>query len=301
MPEMPEVETIRRGLSSRLRGQILERVEVLNAKSVQFGVGGEGATSKFPTGQKVEGLRRFGKLLAVDFESVTAVFHLKMTGQLVYRGESEFGGGHPSDSLIGALPDKSTRVILGFADGDLYFNDQRKFGFVKFLPTNEVENIPFVRALGPEPSSDAELDDMDFQRFLLRARRHKKLSVKAVLLDQRVVAGIGNIYADEALWMTMLHPATPTQLVTDEQLLALSRNAAKVMQTSLDHGGSTARNYVNADGQRGAYLDFANVYGRSGQPCRRCSTLLEKIRVAGRGTTYCAQCQIESLPASTPP
>jgi formamidopyrimidine-DNA glycosylase len=198
-----------------------------------------------------------------------------------------WGGGHPSDSLIGPLPDNSTRVIIGFADGArLYFNDQRKFGWLAVMPTDQVEEIPLLAKMGPEP-----FEQEAWPEFRRRARRHQRAPVKAVLLDQSVVAGIGNIYADEALWAARIHPETPVGALSDRALKRLLEAAAEVMALSLSLGGSTDRNYVDAEGRRGAYLDFAKVFRRQGQPCERCGRPILKTRVAGRGTHLCARCQ----------
>jgi formamidopyrimidine-DNA glycosylase len=242
------------------------------------------------------------------------VAHLKMTGQMVFRGPSaasraasrtaarrtggagqeavRWGGGHPNDSLIGALPDRSTRVVVHFQDGAaLYFNDQRKFGWLAAIPTDQVDAIPLLAKMGPEP-----LEGDPWPEFRRRARRHRRAPIKAALLNQEVVAGIGNIYADEALWSARVHPETPVEQVSDRKLRALLDGAARSMQLSLELGGSTDRNYVDAEGRRGAYLDFAKVFRREGQPCPRCGRAIVKTRVAGRGTHLCPRCQRSPRP-----
>lgn len=289
MPELPEVEVIRRGLSSLIVGQRVVAVQLRSSKSLrnsphelQVGV----------VGARPSAVRRFGKLLVFDLDNLNSLLvHLKMTGQLVYRssGDFSFGGGHPTDSLIDELPDKSTRLVIELENGNLYFNDQRKFGYVQLVPTGEVEGTSFIKKLGPEPWLNASSSDI--QEFISRARRHNRLPVKALLLSQEVVAGIGNIYADESLWLEQLHPSELVMQISDAQLVALFKSAAQVMQVSIDHGGSTSRNYVDALGRRGAYLDFANVYQRTSLPCNRCSTPIVKLRVAGRGTHICPNCQ----------
>jgi len=199
--------------------------------------------------------------------------------------ESDWGGGHPSDSLIGDLPDRSTRVVFDLDDGGrLFFNDQRKFGWIRAVPRDVAE--AWASVYGPEP-----MDDDAWPRFRALARRHQKAPVKAVLLDQQVVAGIGNIYADEALWGARVHPASRVGALSDRALHRVLDEAADVMEISIELGGSTARNYVDAEGRRGAYLDFARVFHREGLPCPRCGTIIVKTRVAGRGTHLCPRCQ----------
>lgn len=236
-------------------------------------------------------IRRRAKLLMIDWSSqYTLVVHLKMTGQLVYRGDENFGAGHPNDSLIGELPDRSTRVELTFSDGaHLYFNDQRKFGWMKLYPTSEVEAIDFLTRVGPEPLEDIFTPEA----FVARIRRRNNTTVKAAILDQTVLAGVGNIYADESLWGAKIHPATRVREITDAQLGCLLGQIKYVMNLSIEAGGSTDRNYVNAEGKRGSYIDFARVFRREGQPCpRHPEVMIEKIRVAGRGTHICPACQV---------
>ncbi len=213
-----------------------------------------------------------------------------MTGQLVFRSATaHFGAGHPSGSLMGDLPDKSTRVTLTFADGArLFFNDQRKFGWMRLMPTAEVENLDFFKKVGPEPLA-ADFTPAD---FAARLSRRAKSGIKAVLLDQTVVAGIGNIYADESLWAAKIHPLTLVQDIPKAKVTALYTGLRDILTLSIKKGGSTDRNYVNHEGKRGSYLTFANVFRREGQPCPRCGTIIIKTKVAGRGTHVCPHCQV---------
>ena len=212
-----------------------------------------------------------------------------MTGQLVYRGDVQFGAGHPNDSLIGVLPDRSTRVTLEFADNSyLYFNDQRKFGWMKLLPTIEIPNIDFMKKVGPEPLEANFLPE----EFAARFKRRAKTSIKAALLDQTVVAGVGNIYADESLWGAKVHPKRLVGSITSDEFFALYEELRTVMNMAIEKGGSTDKNYVNAEGKRGSYLSFARVFRREGKPCPRCGTMIIKFKAAGRGTHVCPHCQV---------
>ena len=287
MPELPEVETVRIGLSALLPGRRVVSVEHDWAKSFP---NAQTDVDQFLVGANVRDLRRRAKVLIIDLNSnYSLVIHLKMTGQLVFRSpNAQFGAGHPNDSLIGQLPDSSTRVTFTFEDGSkLFFNDQRKFGWVRLLPTVEVENLDFFKKVGPEPLA-ADFTAADFSA---RLQRRKSSSIKAVLLDQTVVAGIGNIYADESLWAAKIHPETKVQSISKAKLTKLHEELRRIMHLSIEKGGSTDRNYVNHEGKRGSYLTFASVFRREGQPCPRCGTTIVKTRVAGRGTHICPHCQ----------
>jgi formamidopyrimidine-DNA glycosylase len=202
----------------------------------------------------------------------------------VMRVPVSFGAGHPNDSLVGELPDKSTRVVINFKDGSkLFFNDQRKFGWMRLLPSVEVPEIDFMKTVGPEPLES----DFTVDRFIERLKTRKKSAIKAVLLDQKVLAGVGNIYADESLWAAKIHPLTPVSKISKPKLAALYGGLISVLKLSIEKGGSTDRNYINAEGDKGSYLSFANVFRKQGQPCPRCGTEIIKIRAAGRGTHIC--------------
>ena len=282
MPELPEVETIRRGLTNFLKDSKITKVTILCDKSF---VGPKNLVMN----QKIIDIRRKGKALLVDLENdVTMMIHLRMTGQLIFRGDGSFAGGHPTDSFINELPDKQTRVIFELNNGTLFFNDQRKFGFVKLIETSEVETDEFIKKLAKEPW------DMTEKEFKENLMRHKSAPIKATILDQKVVAGIGNIYADEALFYAKIHPKRETGSLTDNEIKNLLEGARTVMQASIDSGGSTMKTYVKADGTKGDYLRlFAKVFRREGEPCEKCGTEIVKIRVAGRGTHICPKCQKE--------
>lgn len=288
MPELPEVETVRAGLAQYLVGQKIISAEANWPKS-------------FPNDPKlvrdkvveatVLSVDRRGKAIIIPLSSgYSLLIHLKMTGQLVYRPirGSGFGGGHPTDSLISQLPDRSTRVIIEFAKGTLFFNDQRKFGWVRLEKTNGLyERNEFLRKLGPEPLSDK----YTFDQFKTAVQKRKNTSIKAAILDQTVVAGVGNIYADEGLFAARIHPATKVSDVSTVKLHRLFDALREVMQLSIRLGGSSDKNYVDAKGNKGSYLKFAKVFRREGKECPVCGGIIQKTRVAGRGTHYCPKCQ----------
>lgn len=332
MPELPEVETVRRGLASLLPGKVIKEVVVYN--SPRSFPNSKDEVEQFLYGSAVKEVRRRAKVLIIDLSSdYSLVVHLKMTGQLVFRqlrtiaslpkssrkashraslayaaGETrvadfsrdlgtsqpitdamDFGGGHPNDSLIGKLPDRSSRVQIDFTDGStLFFNDQRKFGWVKLLPSLAVDLMPFMQKLGPEPLEETT----EVAHFVERIRRRNGSMIKPAFLDQSVIAGVGNIYADEALWAAKIHPESRVRNVDDERLKLLFKELVEVLNLSIEKGGSTDRNYVDAEGKRGSYLNFAKVFRREGQACyRHPEQLIEKIRVGGRGTHFCPECQ----------
>ncbi len=288
MPELPEVETVRRGLRELLPGRTIAKAEYSHSKSFP---NASVDVDQSLIGATIMDVRRRAKVLIIELSTnYSLVIHLKMTGQLVFRSHKvRFGAGHPNDSLIGDLPDRSTRVTLTFTDhSKLFFNDQRKFGWMRLMPSTEVPNIDFMQRVGPEPL------EADFTWKAMRDRLlvHRKTSIKAALLDQTVIAGVGNIYADESLWGAKIHPATQVQSLGDRDFMVLHKALVDVLTLSIEKGGSTDRNYVDAEGKRGNYLRFANVFRRDGQACpRHPNIMIVKIKVAGRGTHICPQCQ----------
>ncbi len=290
MPELPEVETVRRGLAELIIGK------VVTSESHDTEKGFPNAPTdvkQFLLGATITNIRRRAKVLMIDLSTdYSLLIHLKMTGQLVFVGtrpEDRFGAGHPNDSLVGVLPDKSTRVTLTFADHThLFFNDQRKFGWMRLMPTVEIPNIDFMRKVGPEPLSN----EFAVKDFIQRLARRPKTNIKAALLDQTVIAGVGNIYADESLWGAKLHPKRLVQSLTEQEMSTLYHELRAVMNLAVEKGGSSNHTYVNAEGKKGSYMDFARVFRREGLPCPRCGTLIEKTRVAGRGTHSCPYCQV---------
>ncbi len=288
MPELPEVETVRQGLSGLLPDRVIAAVDSDWEKSFP---NAPTDVQAFLIGAKITAVKRRAKVLLIELSSgYSLVIHLKMTGQLVFRSPSaSFGAGHPSASLVGELPDRSTRVTLEFSDGSqLFFNDQRKFGWMRLLPTPEVMNLDFFRKVGPEPLAA----DFTWQVLQNRLLRRKNSVIKAALLDQTVIAGIGNIYADESLWGAKIHPLTKVGDLTVADYKTLFRELQFVLRLAIEKGGSTDKHYVNAEGKKGSYLTFARVFRREGQACPRCGNVIIKTRVAGRGTHLCPVCQV---------
>ncbi len=287
MPELPEVETVRRGLSQLIIGKVVSGEHHDTEKSFPNAAQD---VAEFLVGASVVDIRRRAKVLMIDLSTgYSLLIHLKMTGQLVFVGETRFGAGHPNDSLVNELPDKSTRVELRFQDGTtLFFNDQRKFGWMRLMPTIEIPNISFMQKVGPEPLSA----DFTAEHFIQRLARRPKTNIKAALLDQSVIAGIGNIYADESLWGAKIHPQRLVNSLSEQEMTLLYSEMRAVMNLAVEKGGSSNHTYVNAEGKKGSYMDFARVFRREGLACPRCGTTIEKMRVAGRGTHICPVCQV---------
>ena len=278
MPELPEVEILRRELDEVLPGQKIKKLEVREAKIWRG--------PKNIEGLEVKKIERKGKVMIWRLSGGRAILiHLRMTGQLIYEGKERIGGGHPTKSMVGGLPDKHTRVILTFERGVLYFNDQRKFGFMQNVSDKQLAEYPFFKKLGPDPW------EMDPEELLAKFK-NRKAAVKALLLDQSIIAGIGNIYADEALYYARISPLRKAGSLNKVEIKRILEGARTAMSKSLEVGGSSLKNYVRTDGSRGGYLDlFAAMYGRDGEKCKRCGNIITKIRVAGRGTHYCKGCQ----------
>lgn len=287
MPELPEVETVKRGLLKLIVGKNVLAASSDNLKSFP---NSPTDVQEFLVGAKVTDVRRRAKVLMIDLSTkYSLVIHLKMTGQLVFVDKTDrFGAGHPNDSLVGSLPDKSTRVDIQFLDGShLFFNDQRKFGWVRLMPTDEIKDIDFMKRVGPEPLEES----FTVEQFIARFKRRGKTTIKAALLDQSVIAGIGNIYADESLWAAKINPKRSVDSISVSEFEKLYKEIRSVLELSIEKGGSTNRNYVNAEGKKGSYMDFARVFRREGQACPRCGAEIIKLRVAGRGTHICPECQ----------
>jgi formamidopyrimidine-DNA glycosylase len=284
MPELPEVETIRRGLASHLPHKKITCIEVRNPKSFR-------GNAQDVIGRSISGVERQGKVLQLRLDDgrVMAV-HLKMTGQLIWKapqGESVMGG-HPEQSYIDSLPSKHSHVVITFDDASvLYFNDVRKFGWVHVMTQAELEAHDLVKRMGPEPLSE------HFTATYLeeRVRKYPKKPIKSFLLDQVHIAGLGNIYADESLFRAGIHPQRLTGSLSHEEIVTLASKIKETLQLALDYGGSSERDYLNAIGEKGTYLKVAKVYHRTDKPCVVCGTPIERIKIGGRSSHFCPHCQ----------
>ena len=277
MPELPEVETIKLGLQKKIIGLKITKIQILSAKSF---IGNPNLVQ----GQKVLNIWRRAKILGIDLGNITLLFHLKMSGQIIYQDEKRFIGGHPTQDMVGQMPNSHTRVIFSFSDGShLYFNDQRRFGWVKVIKGDQGN----LGNLGPEPLEKSFTWEILKENLL----RHKSMPVKVAIMDQTVVSGIGNIYANEACFLAGIDPRVKVVTLTDEQFQTLHNGVIKALREGIRHGGSTRAHFVDAEGHKGYFLDYAFVYGRDKHPCKKCGTEIKKIQLGGRGTYFCPKCQ----------
>ncbi len=282
MPELPEVETIRRGLEKYLVGRKIENVEVRLARIFQGDI-------KDITGAKFKDIKRFGKALVLDLNNgYSLAIHVKMTGQLVYKGKEN------SSEFAKQLPSKFTHVIFTLDRGAfLFYNDIRQFGWIKVLKTQEVQKQNFFKDLGPEPlvgqtsSGQSNLTLDKFKEII----SNKSTNIKVLLMDQKKIAGVGNIYANDALFLAGIDPRRPAKSLAEDEIVKLYKAIIEVLKRGLKYGGSSENTYVNALGETGSYQEYALVYGKTGKPCPKCGTPIEFVRLGGRGTFFCSSCQ----------
>ncbi len=275
MPELPEVETIRTQLDKFLTGDRISKVEIIHPKY------------SFPTekviGQKIIGIRRIAKILSIDLGSgYSILIHVKMTGQLIYRGKKLANTKIISKKIIGGLGGKHTHVVFYLSDGDmLYFNDVRKFGWMKLMPTGNLD-----LKVSPEPLKD--LTKELFKDILSKSSRN----IKVVLMDQDKIGGIGNIYANDALWLAKIDPTKKANNLRSLEVNKLFSSIEKVLDNGLKYGGASENAFVTPDGEEGEYQNHTLVYGREGEICRNCKkNKIEKTFLGGRGTYWCSICQ----------
>jgi formamidopyrimidine-DNA glycosylase len=295
MPELPEVETLRLGLQKYVVGHRILNIEIRVAKVFQ-------GDKKNAIGAKITGIERIGKGLIIELDnSYCLAVHLKMTGQLIYQGE-ETKGVVLSKKTGGELPSKYSHVIFTLdKDAKLFFNDLRRFGWMKVVKKSEVKTMPFFKEMGPEPfvgqkSSSGFRPSTSTPRLLTLALlkevvKKGNLPIKPLLMDQKKIGGIGNIYANEALFKAGIDPRRKGKSLTEEEVKSLFASIKFVLEQGLKYGGSSDENFINVLGQEGAYQQHFLAYNRKGQKCVRCKGIIQKIKLGGRGTYYCNLCQ----------
>jgi formamidopyrimidine-DNA glycosylase len=274
MPELPEVETIRSRLAPGLSGRRFERVQIFDVRLTRPEP--PEAVASALEGERVVDVRRRGKYLVFVFESGRHLLvHLRMTGNVLYPAPD------------GARGDPHVRAVVKLDNGsDVAYRDVRRFGTWELLEPGDLDRYFALRRLGREP-----LERSFTTAALRKALGGRRAPVKAALLDQRAAAGVGNIYAEEALWHARIHPLTPAGELSEQELRALRKGIRKALELGIARQGATLRDYRGADGERGRMQREFRVYGRTDEPCPRCGTPIEKTRAGGRGSWYCPTCQ----------
>ncbi len=280
MPELPEVETVKLQLTKYLVGHKIEQVQI-NYRNFE-------GDPKLLIGSKFDGVRRFGKVLVLDLDSdCSIVIHIKLTGQLIYRGPNLKTVSKLSKKVVGGVPGIHTHVIFNLdKEGKLYYNDVRRFGWLKIIKTEDVEKTGFVGKLGPEPFKGLTKDV--FTDLVTRTSR----AIKVLLMDQEKMGGVGNIYANDALWLAKINPKTPAKELTVSETVRLHGAILDVLSAGLKYGGASELAFVTPDGEEGEYQNHTLAYGHDGRVCARCKKAeIKKYFLSGRGTYWCPVCQ----------
>ncbi len=286
MPELPEVETIKKDLKEKICNKKIIAVHILSPETIR---GDKYVFKKKLPGTKVVNIKRRGKLLIfhLNKNDLYMLLHLRMTGQLIYQINKEIiAGGHSNRKDNFNLPNKHTRVWFLFSDGGkLFFNDLRRFGYVELVSEKEKEKV--LINFGPEP-----LTPQFNQKYLQPIIAKRKVSIKALLLNQKIIAGIGNIYADEVLFLAGIIPWRSANSLSKDEIKKLIIAIKKVLKKAIQFRGTTFNDYVDAFGRQGKFLHHLYVYQQTGKKCRKCKKeIIQKTKVAGRGTHYCQVCQ----------
>jgi formamidopyrimidine-DNA glycosylase len=285
MPELPEVETIKRELTRTLTGKIISEVHVLWPKTVS--PTSANSFTELVINKKILGLERRAKMILIHLSGhLSLIIHLKMTGQLIFvpHAGKIITGGHPTADI--QTPGRHTRLFFTFRDkSHLYFNDLRKFGWFKILDEKLKRYID--TEIGAEPLS-CKFTMVYFKETL---QRYPNRTVKQILLDQHLIAGIGNIYADESAHLSGIRPMRKVKTLTEKEITDLHRHIIAVLKFSIQKKGTSAKNYVRSNGEKGGFVPHLLVYGRKDEACKKCGELILKTKHAGRGTHYCPKCQ----------
>ena len=282
MPELPEVETVRRGLAPAMEGFVIARAQI-NRPDLRWPFPANMADRL--TGKRVLQLRRRSKYILADLDSgETALIHLGMSGRMLVSGDplGQFVHSHPA-------PEKHDHVVFDMENGArITFNDPRRFGAMDLFATVKGESHPLLISIGPEPLGNAFDED-----YLVEALSRRNTPMKSALLDQKVVAGLGNIYVCEALYRSKIHPTRPARRVSKDRIASLVPIIREVLSDAIEAGGSSLRDFRQADGELGYFQHSFDVYGREGAPCRStgCTSTIRRIVQSGRSTFYCPTCQ----------
>jgi formamidopyrimidine-DNA glycosylase len=283
MPELPEVETIKLGLQKRLIGHKIEDVEILVPKIFE-------GNPQDIIGAIITGIKRIGKGLIIELDNnFVLTVHLKMTGQLVFQDQSTVGSKLSMKVGGNTLPSKYSHVIFTLDKGaTLFYNDLRRFGWVKVVKKSTLKDVTFFKEMGPEPKVGDDLAGKELKLdYFKNIVQKSNLAIKVTLIDQKRIGGIGNIYANDALFLARIDPRRKGKSLTDLEVEKLFKAVYEVIKKSLHYGGSSDENFVNALGQEGNYQNHTLAYGKKGDKCSICGGTIEKIQLGGRGTFFC--------------
>ncbi len=291
MPELPEVESIKVQLNKYLVGHKLAGSDIAYSNF-------QGDANRL-NGAKIYQVRRFGKVLSLDFDNgYSLLSHIKLTGQYLYRGPN-LKKPKLSKKVLGGIPGKHTHIIFKLDNnGFLFYNDVRKFGWLKVIKTKDVEKDVFIKKLGPEPLTNITKSPLKaltpsiFKEILSKTKR----GIKVLLMDQTKIGGIGNIYANDALWLARIHPERSANSLKVKEIKLLFKSIEEVLKHGLKQGGASELSYVTPDGSEGNYQNVSTAYGKVNvacprQECQRIKAKFTKKMVGGRGTYYCKNCQ----------
>lgn len=275
MPELPEVETIRRQLKEVLIGKKILEIEVLNEKSFL-------GNKKDILGLQVKDILRKAKVIEIVLEKDVSVFiHLKMSGQLIFES--------PPNPPLKKGKGRHTRVILSFEDGSkLFFNDLRKFGWMRVVRSTDEQMNRLTDGSGVPDVVDKEFTVEYFKNVLKKSKR----AIKIIVSDQNLMGGVGNIYANDALYLAKVRPDRASNTLSDGEIKQLYEAIVKVINLGIKYGGASERDYVDTKGGKGTYQDHFLVYQQDGKPCKECGAKILKMKIGGRGTYYCPKCQL---------
>ena len=292
MPELPEVETLKIGLQEHVVGKKIAGVEVIDPKLLTGDVNDV-------IGATFTNVRRMAKGIVLDLDNKYSIaVHIKLTGQLIFRDAQtkDMLVEKPTPSLV---PNKFTRIVFRLEENtkvakesNLYFQEVRGFAWMKILPTDQVGELPFFKNLGPEPIPSPGTETTQLTEEMLSEMASKsRLPIKVLIMDQKRIGGIGNIYANDALFDSGIDPRRNSNTISQAEIKKLYKSILKVLEMGLKYHGSSELNYVNVLGKSGEYQKHARIYGRKNMPCLNCGGDVQKTYIAGRGTFFCSNCQ----------
>ena len=285
MPELPEVETVRKGLNKNILNKKIIDIRILKPKLVKRELS---EFREILLGNGFKNIDRIGKLLIFEIKSGQFLLvHLKMTGQLIFqKGKNKVMGGHPNPDSDQEFPNRFSHIIFDFDDGSqLFYNDMRQFGYLKIAEKDEVAEIR--GKYGIEPGTK----NFTWEKFRGILDKKKRMTLKSFLLNQQIISGLGNIYVDESCFRSSVLPTRKIESLNKKEEKELFKNIAEIIEEAVSVGGTTFRDYRDALGGKGNFTDLLQVYGRDKRPCKVCGTIIKKIKLGGRGTHFCPKCQ----------